>query len=184
MRHLTCLQVECSRWDPDFGQVKLGTVLQHLQALKHLHLQYARLSKADVMLLSVLTKLTHLSLPNAGAGVDDFVVATLASKMMDVSSCGLQEPVVLTALAGLTKLHKLNIYGNTLVVGDEGLLLLTDLVALTALCIPERHKVSKQARMSFVVAMPCLDKVDGASVMIEAELEWEELLDYEEDVGL
>jgi hypothetical protein len=32
--------------------------------------------------------------------------------------------------------------------------------------------------------MPCLDKVDGASVMIEAELEWEELLDYEEDVGL
>jgi hypothetical protein len=169
--------------------VKLGTVLQHLQALKHLHLQYARLPKADVMLLSVLTKLTHLSLPNAGAGVDDFVVATLASKMtdlvvLDVSSCGLHEPVVLTALAGLTKLHKLNIYGNTLVVGDDGLLLLTDLVVLTALCIPERHKVSQQARMSFVAAIPCLDKVDGASVMMEAELEWEELLDYEEDVGL
>jgi hypothetical protein len=116
MQQLTFLHLDCKEWRRAWRtEVQLGTTLQHLQGLKHLHVKYAELTEADALRLTCLTNLTHLGLPCADVNniSDDElhhrflyrkdgalavrVIAGLAGKLtglvaLDVSGCGLKRP--------------------------------------------------------------------------------------------
>lgn len=179
LQQLTSLHVNCMCWGertarPGWGrrnqgfsdEVQLGTSLQQLHMLKHLHLQQARMGEADAMLLSGLTSLTYLGLPHAGAGVTDFVVGALALKLtglvvLNVRGCGLRCTALLPVVGRLTGLHRLNLDSNDdLVVDEMGLFALTSLRQLTALTIPSQGSVSSEAVELFLAAMPCLGEVE------------------------
>lgn len=174
---LSYLQIEChcswsSYWSSDVG---FGTSLQKLPALRHLQVLHARPSEADAELLTSLTNLTYLGLTHAEYGVTSALVLKLACALtglvfLDVSGCSLRCPVVLPVLGTLTRLKQLYLHGNALVLNDARLLLLTGLRQLTALSIPNNHKVSEEGFSSFLALMPCLAKVD----VDEEELVYEE----------
>jgi hypothetical protein len=167
--HITCLQLHRvankvhSIQAPRAADscIMLAASLGQLRQLGSLTVIGFNVQPTDMLKLTVLSSLVSLSVwkcPDFG----DTAAAVLAGKQtglkaLQLVGCGLQNPVLLPALAGCTGLQVLNLEHNVLPICAETLLSLTALRQLTQLRLPAAAStVSGDCMQQFKAGMPQL----------------------------
>jgi hypothetical protein len=146
-------------WDDhweDEAAVAMCPSLVRMIKLEELVLSTAMVP-GDALALTALTKLTSLILHCGNGGVDNFVATALACSLkqlrhLDLSYCSMDSMVCLAAIAHLTQLTVLRLWGNSGLT-KRGLMALTGLSDLQELSVTNNEEVTDEVVEEFWAAV-------------------------------
>lgn len=146
---------------PATAHLQLGATMGRLVNLEQLVLKAESASTADVIKLTALTKLTHLSLQSGGA--DAMAVSALACRLLrlqklELQYCSMRTQAFIPPIGALPDLRDLDLCENLFLLTDLGLMQLSRLTKLTHLLF-DKDTVSAEAVAAFLAAVPSLDRI-------------------------